>query len=62
MQSISETQRSGPAIAALALAEREDEVFLTLTVAGQTCSIPHSAGASGSGWRAQSARADRDRD
>ena len=40
MQSISETQRSGPAIAALALAEREDEVFLTLTVAGQTCSIP----------------------
>jgi purine-binding chemotaxis protein CheW len=40
MQSITETQRSGPAIAALALAEREDEVFLTLTVAGQTCSIP----------------------
>ena len=40
MQSISETQRSSAAIAALALAEREDEVFLTLTVAGQTCSIP----------------------
>jgi purine-binding chemotaxis protein CheW len=40
MQSISETQRSSSAMAALALAEREDEVFLTLTVAGQTCSIP----------------------
>jgi hypothetical protein len=31
MQSISETQRSSSAMAALALAEREDEVFLTLT-------------------------------
>ena len=40
MQSISETQRAGAAIAAQALAEREDAVFLTLTVAGQTCSIP----------------------
>lgn len=40
MQTMSETQRPGHAIAALALAEREDEVFLTVTVAGQTCSIP----------------------
>ncbi|MBJ7250341.1 MAG: chemotaxis protein CheW [Acetobacteraceae bacterium] len=40
MQSISQTQRSSSAIAARALAEREDEVSLTLTVAGQTCCIP----------------------
>ena len=40
MQGIRETQRSGPAVIALALAEREDDVFLTLTVGGQTCSIP----------------------
>jgi len=40
MQTMSQTQRSGAAIAALALAEREDDVFLTVTVAGQTCSIP----------------------
>ena len=40
MQTMSQTQRSGPAIAALAMAEREDDVFLTVTVAGQTCSIP----------------------
>ncbi len=40
MQPMSETLQSGGAIAALALAERDDDVFLTIMVAGQTCSIP----------------------